>query len=184
MLPESLKPALRNHLDSVKALHERDLQDGYGEVFLPDAPHLAALFRHAPPGGRLRHPDHPGAVGTPGCGDHDDLHSRSEPSWRPRSPEPPRLDPQRIRVKAMKAIRGGKGKGDRLRRNSCRQVRLSRRVIGRQSVRLSDPQPFSYPRHIMVPVRRLNAIMPATPTAHRRTSYPSISCAPSPPTSC
>jgi hypothetical protein len=149
-----------------------------------ELPHLAALFCHTSPGGRLRHPDHPGAVGTPGCGDHDDLHSRSEPSWRPRSPEPPRLDPQRIRVKTMKAIGRGQGKGDRLERNSCRQVRLSRRVIDRQSVRLSDPQPPSSPRHIMVPVRHLNAVMRATPRAHRRTSHPSISCDPSPPTSC
>jgi len=47
MLPESLKPALRNHLDSVKALHERDLKDGYGEVFLPDA-----LERKYPAAGR------------------------------------------------------------------------------------------------------------------------------------
>ena len=37
MLPESLKSALRDHLDSVKALHKRDLKDGYGKVFLPDA---------------------------------------------------------------------------------------------------------------------------------------------------
>jgi integron integrase len=37
MLPESLEPALRKHLDSVKALHERDLVEGFGQVFLPDA---------------------------------------------------------------------------------------------------------------------------------------------------
>ncbi len=37
MLPESLEPALRKHLELVKALHEKDLAEGFGQVFLPDA---------------------------------------------------------------------------------------------------------------------------------------------------
>ena len=37
MLPESLEPPLRKHLDLVKALHEKDLAAGFGQVFLPDA---------------------------------------------------------------------------------------------------------------------------------------------------
>lgn len=37
MLPQVLVPALRAHLQKVKALHERDLAEGYGEVWLPDA---------------------------------------------------------------------------------------------------------------------------------------------------
>jgi integron integrase len=37
MLPESLVPALRKHLERVKELHERDLAEGFGRVFLPDA---------------------------------------------------------------------------------------------------------------------------------------------------
>jgi integron integrase len=37
MLPESLTVSLRSHLEGVKAIHEKDLASGYGEVFLPDA---------------------------------------------------------------------------------------------------------------------------------------------------
>lgn len=37
MLPEALKPTLREHLKRVKAVHERDLADGWGKVVLPDA---------------------------------------------------------------------------------------------------------------------------------------------------
>jgi integron integrase len=37
MLPESVTPSLRSHLDKVKVMHEKDLTSGYGEVFLPDA---------------------------------------------------------------------------------------------------------------------------------------------------
>lgn len=45
MLPESLEPALRKHLDRVKALHEKDLAEGFGQVFLPDA--LAVKYPNA-----------------------------------------------------------------------------------------------------------------------------------------
>jgi integron integrase len=37
MLPESVIEPLRAHLQRVKALHERDLAEGYGDVELPDA---------------------------------------------------------------------------------------------------------------------------------------------------
>ena len=37
MLPESLKAPLQQHLKTVKAIHERDLADGWGRVLLPDA---------------------------------------------------------------------------------------------------------------------------------------------------
>jgi integrase len=37
MLPENLILPLKAHLVKVKALHERDLDAGFGEVYLPDA---------------------------------------------------------------------------------------------------------------------------------------------------
>jgi len=37
MLPESLKPSLKEHLERVKMLHKEDLSKGYGCVFLPYA---------------------------------------------------------------------------------------------------------------------------------------------------
>jgi integron integrase len=46
MLPERLVAPLRAHLAKAKALHEKDLADGFGEVFLPDA--LAAKYKGAP----------------------------------------------------------------------------------------------------------------------------------------
>mgnify|MGYP005841962645 FL=1 len=45
MLPSSLKAPLRNHLQRVKAIHERDLQEGWGNVQLPDA--LARKYPNA-----------------------------------------------------------------------------------------------------------------------------------------
>jgi integron integrase len=47
VLPESLKPALRTHLDRVRAVHQRDLRDGWGEAPLP-----YALARKYPSAGR------------------------------------------------------------------------------------------------------------------------------------
>lgn len=35
--PESLAPLLHNHLERVKAIHERDLAEGFGTVYLPNA---------------------------------------------------------------------------------------------------------------------------------------------------
>jgi integron integrase len=46
MLPDSLVAALRGHLDAVHRLHDADLREGRGEVFLPDA--LAVKFKAAP----------------------------------------------------------------------------------------------------------------------------------------
>jgi len=37
MLPQSVAAPLRRHLDAVKALHERDLREGWGRVRMPDA---------------------------------------------------------------------------------------------------------------------------------------------------
>lgn len=37
MLPDRLAAPLRAHLERVRALHERDLSEGFGEVWLPDA---------------------------------------------------------------------------------------------------------------------------------------------------
>jgi integron integrase len=37
MLPEKLKSPLRSHLERTKALHQRDLADGWGNVSLPEA---------------------------------------------------------------------------------------------------------------------------------------------------
>jgi integron integrase len=45
MLPERLAGPLKQHLVKVKALHAKDLEDGFGEVFLPDA--LAEKYRSA-----------------------------------------------------------------------------------------------------------------------------------------
>lgn len=46
MLPKSLKPALQKHLKKVKAVHERDLADGWGRVLLPGA--LDRKYPNAP----------------------------------------------------------------------------------------------------------------------------------------
>lgn len=37
MLPQSLVPALREHMNHVKKVHEKDLNDGWGRVPLPNA---------------------------------------------------------------------------------------------------------------------------------------------------
>ena len=37
VLPENLMLPLKAHLDKVKTLHERDLEAGFGEVYLPNA---------------------------------------------------------------------------------------------------------------------------------------------------
>jgi len=46
MLPESLKEPLQNHLKKVKAIHEKDLADGWGRVLMPDA--LDRKYPNAP----------------------------------------------------------------------------------------------------------------------------------------
>ncbi|HWO99322.1 MAG TPA: integron integrase [Methylococcus sp.] len=45
VLPENLILPLKAHLQKVKALHERDLAEGFGEVYLPDA--LATKYANA-----------------------------------------------------------------------------------------------------------------------------------------
>jgi integron integrase len=45
VLPDSLVPLLQEHLQRVKALHEQDLAQGYGSVYLPDA--LARKYPNA-----------------------------------------------------------------------------------------------------------------------------------------
>jgi len=47
ILPEAVRDDLRAHLEKVKTLHERDLAEGHGEVFLPEA-----LERKYPNAGR------------------------------------------------------------------------------------------------------------------------------------
>ena len=37
MLPEKIQPILKDHLDKVKVIHEKDLKEGLGEVYLPYA---------------------------------------------------------------------------------------------------------------------------------------------------
>ena len=44
-LPESIKPALKIHLERVKLIHEHDLTEGNGEVYLPQA--LARKYSNA-----------------------------------------------------------------------------------------------------------------------------------------
>ena len=45
MLPESVKESLRRHLVQVREVHQRDVKDGYGRVFLPHA--LARKYPNA-----------------------------------------------------------------------------------------------------------------------------------------
>jgi integron integrase len=46
MLPESVKAPLQEHLKRVRGIHERDLADGYGKVFMPYA--LARKYPSGP----------------------------------------------------------------------------------------------------------------------------------------
>ncbi|RPH63377.1 MAG: integron integrase, partial [Chloroflexi bacterium] len=46
MLPESLIPPLREHLARVQQIHQQDLKEGYGAVYLPYA--LANKYPNAP----------------------------------------------------------------------------------------------------------------------------------------
>jgi integron integrase len=45
MLPQSLKPALRTHLERVRRVHQKDLSEGWGSAQLPDA--LARKYPNA-----------------------------------------------------------------------------------------------------------------------------------------
>lgn len=46
MLPQSLRPAVEQQLDAARAVHRRDLAEGWGRVHLPDA--LARKYPNAP----------------------------------------------------------------------------------------------------------------------------------------
>ena len=46
MLPTCVKEQLRQHLEEIKALHEKDLMSRYGEVYLPDG--LERKYPNAP----------------------------------------------------------------------------------------------------------------------------------------
>jgi len=46
LLPDSLIAELQHHLSRVEVLHEQDLEDGFGEVYLPNG--LARKYPHAP----------------------------------------------------------------------------------------------------------------------------------------
>ena len=46
MLPSALTEPLKRHLDKIQALHQQDLREGFGEVWLPDA--LAQKYPQAP----------------------------------------------------------------------------------------------------------------------------------------
>ncbi len=45
MLPESIKKPLKEHLEKVWQLHQKDLSEGFGSVFMPYA--LARKYRNA-----------------------------------------------------------------------------------------------------------------------------------------
>jgi integron integrase len=45
LFPKSIQPEMQSRLDDVKRLHDEDLSQGYGEVYLPDA--LARKYPHA-----------------------------------------------------------------------------------------------------------------------------------------
>lgn len=45
ILSGSIMPELRNHIERVKALHHRDLEEGVGEVYIPDA--LGRKYKNA-----------------------------------------------------------------------------------------------------------------------------------------
>jgi len=45
VLPESLRDALAKHIDRVEGLHEKDIKEGFGEVYIPEA--LARKYPNA-----------------------------------------------------------------------------------------------------------------------------------------
>jgi integrase len=70
LLPGVVVEPLKAHLLRVKALHEKDLANGYGDVELPHA--LDVKYPRA--GERLRHPHGAGAARTFERGDHAYTH--------------------------------------------------------------------------------------------------------------
>ena len=68
-LPDTLSEPLRAHLEQVRALHEADLRQGHGEVFLPSAlarkyPNAARewIWQYVFPSGRLSVDPRSGAI--------------------------------------------------------------------------------------------------------------------------
>ena len=118
ILPEKLVLPLRRELSRTKRIHEQDLNDDNGLVYLPQAlerkyplaagewiwqfifppprfsidPRTGILRRHPPARERPRHQNRPGSARAQGCQNHDDLHPRAQA--RPiRSAKPTRLSP-------------------------------------------------------------------------------------------
>ena len=70
----------RHHLHETvvqRAVHRAVREAGLTKA--RHVPHVPPLVRDAPAGGRLRHPDGPGAAGAPGRADDHDLHARAQP---------------------------------------------------------------------------------------------------------
>jgi integrase len=74
--PRDRRPARRHRSRTTRGHHEAS-----------DVPHVPSLVRHAPAGGRLRHPHRAGTPRPPQRPHDHDLHPRAEPG-RPRRPQP------------------------------------------------------------------------------------------------
>jgi integrase len=99
MLPESLKDPLQNHLKKVRAIHGKDLADGWGRVQMPNAldrkyPNASAdwrwqwvFLRYSLARRRLRYPNGPRTSGPQRCQNDDDLYTCPQPwtGWRSQS---------------------------------------------------------------------------------------------------
>jgi integrase len=104
VLPASAKDPLSAHLAEVRERHERDraalsppstrdrratsgecrsAPGGHHEA--RHLPHIPALLRHTPSGGRLRHTDRPGASRSSGRAGDYDLYARAQPRRLGRS---------------------------------------------------------------------------------------------------
>lgn len=75
MLPQSVRQPLLEHLKRVQAIHQRDLEEGWGRVHMPDALRRSYPSAAAEWGWQYVFP-----------AEHD-LHPRVEP-WRERGSEP------------------------------------------------------------------------------------------------
>lgn len=102
MLPAAIEQPLRLQLSKARALHDLDLEAGFGSVYLPFA--LAGKYPNAErewawqyvfPSDQLsagtwsRHPYGPGTARPSRCLDHHDLHACAESRWT-RGGEPAR----------------------------------------------------------------------------------------------
>jgi len=92
VLPTSLAEPLERQLERARALHEWDLREGFGQVYLPYAlelPHVPPQLRHPPDRVGLRHPHRAGVARPRERRDHTDLHARPQPG-RARREKPAR----------------------------------------------------------------------------------------------